>query len=80
MLTITLRFSDTSPSAEYDHNWEPWSVAAPTSNWPAPLPPLDVDWGVDSPEVFEYESKVYVFHLVNAAVFKDYLCVTTSKD
>jgi len=41
---------------------------------------LDVDWGVDSPEVFEYESKVYVFHLVNAAVFKDYLCVTTSKD
>ena len=65
---------------EYDHNREPWSVVAPTSNWPAPLPPLDVDWGVDSPEVFEYESKVYVFHLVNAAVFKDYLCVTTSKD
>ena len=31
------------------------------------MPPLDVDWEVDSPEVFEYVFKVYVFQLVNVA-------------
>ena len=43
---------------DYDHNRDPKSVAAPTFDWPTPLPPLDVDWEVDSPEVFEYVSKV----------------------
>ena len=42
-------------------------VPPPSSNWPIPRLPLNTDWTGSSEDASLYRSKVYIYHLVNAA-------------
>lgn len=56
-----------NPVPEYVFNKNPYAIPAPRSDWPEPPLPVGVDWNTDDHGVQEYEARVMMFHLVNAA-------------
>ena len=61
------RLAGRNPLPEYAFNHAPYCVDHPKSDWEEPTLPLGVDWESTNHGVREYEKKVMVFHLVNAA-------------
>ena len=56
-----------NPVPEYTFNQEPYAIPAPRSDWPEPPLPPGIDWESRDHGVREYEGRVMMFHLVNAA-------------
>ena len=56
-----------NPVPEYTFNQFPYAIPAPRSDWPEPPLPMGVDWDAGDHGVREYEERVMMFHLVNAA-------------
>eukprot|EP01036_Dinobryon_divergens_P035861 gene35861-46551_t len=57
-----------NPVPEYTFNKEPsYAIPAPRSDWPEPPLPSGVDWDSRDHGIREYEERVMMFHMVNAA-------------